>query len=179
MGNLSNLFGSGNNGSVSYTGWFSENDVAIDQTPSTTDAGQMYRFTSSTSADRTLTLPSVDAASDGIIFWIANESAYTITITPNDSSSVWNSGNGYGIELPEKVVICLRYNHSNTTWEIVNKSGGMVKLEGLKLHVPCDFQGTYQPGANTGLLSDLVGRHRVKTFNQAYIESSSNFVGVL
>jgi len=128
----------GNPSSSDYLGWSTENNVTTDQTPATTDSGEMFRFTSSTAADKSLTLPSVGISDDKMTFWIQNDSKYTITIKPSDSDKIWNSGAGYGIELVEKAIVCLRYNHGRTTWDIANKSGGTVRLEGLKLHLPCD-----------------------------------------
>jgi len=161
------------NGSL-YSGWITENDVTTNQTPTTSDLGEMYRFTSSTAADRILTLPSVGSGDNGKILWIENNSDYIITIQPSDSDQVWLSGAGYGIELVERAIVCLRYNHSSTTWEIINKSGGMVRLEGLKLFLPCSFQGTYQPASNYGQMPDLANSHRVDTVANMSIGSAQD-----
>jgi len=161
--------------SNAYVGWSLENDVTTDQTPTTSDVGQMYRFISSTTADRTFTLPSVGATEDGKLFWVANESAYTITVQPSDTDRVWKSGAGYGIELVEDSVVCLRYDHSKTTWEMINKTGGMVKLEGLGLHCNCHEMAIYQGNTDWTLLPDLTKRHSVQISNQAWINPPSAF----
>jgi hypothetical protein len=86
------------------------------------------------SADATFTLPSLGSANDGEIYRFGNLSDYNLIVTPSDSSYIWNSGSGYGIELPDKgTLVALRYNHTDTRWDIVNKTGGRVFIEGLVL----------------------------------------------
>jgi len=154
--------------------WTTENDVTTDQTPATTDAGEMFRFTSATAADRSLTLPSVGSGEDGDFFWIANESSYVITVKTSDDDFIWNSGAGYGVEMLGGTIICVRYDHSATKWEITSKTGGMVRLEGLKLHLPCDILGTQDPGSTAGMMEDIVNKHRIRLLSGTSMGSAGS-----
>lgn len=116
-----------------YQGWATEVEVTADTALTTNDLGKLYRYTSSTSADRTLTLPAVGSGEDGHVVWVQNESAHVITVTPGDSSRVWTSPSGRGIELLPTALVCIRYDHNRTTWDVVNKSGGLVRQEDLRL----------------------------------------------
>lgn len=133
-------------------------DVTTNQTPATSDAGKMYHFTYSTAADRTFTLPSVGSSDDALPFWVQNSSEHLVTVQPSDSDSVWRSGAGYGVELTTDSLCCFRYNHAATRWDIIHKSGGQVRLEGLRVHIP--FNSVVGDTSSTwNRAFDKLGRH--------------------
>lgn len=150
-------------------GWASTSFVTTDQTPATTDAGTLYRYTVATTTNRTITLPSVGSSDDGIMFWVENDSMYTITVKPSDSDSVWTAGSGYGITLFRKSLVCLKYNDTTTNWEIIynnNCNVGLISIEGLKCHIS-DF------GISNGKIKDDAKRHLITaTSTSTIIESS-------
>ena len=98
-----------------------------------------------TAADRTFTIDSLGASEDGYYFAWLNDSNYRLTTTTSDSDSMYNSGAGLGVECPEKGTFCMaRYDHARTHLDIVEKTGGRVMIEGLKLNE------TMQELASTG-----------------------------
>ena len=137
----------------------------------TTDQNAIIELGPLNTADRTFTLPSVGATEDGMIFRCSNDSYYILTIAPADTDHVWNSGAGYGIELPDKgTMVTLRYNHGNTKWDIVAKAGGLVMIEGLKLMCPMEYFVGFNPKTTVNdLVPDLTGNHLGLTTGGIYV----------
>jgi len=120
--------------------WGSEEEVTTNQSPTTSDLNSRYLYTTSTAADRTLTLPSVGSGEDGKWLTVTNASKYTITIAASDSDTIdWPALYVTSIEMLPNTHIVLRYNHANTKWEIVDKQGsGQVRPSGTVLYLPFD-----------------------------------------
>lgn len=128
----------------------------------TSDVGIIIELGALTAAAKEFTLPSVGSADDGLLLFFQNDSYYTLTIGVSDTDHVWNSGAGYGIELPEKgTFVGLRYDHSQTKWDIVQKIGGKVLIEGLKLQLPLNHIQLYDLDniATLATMNDEAGRH--------------------
>ena len=152
--------------------WTTVNSVTTDQSPATSDEGELFIFTSATAGSKTFTLPSVGAGDDGITFYVQNDGEYEVFIRPSDSDSVWTNGDGYGIDLVEKSIVGLKYNHSDTNWKVISKTGGLVKLEGLVLHILPRSIGLKATGSTTnGIVVDEVRRHLVESVNDAAMSS--------
>jgi hypothetical protein len=133
------------------------------------DRGDIIELGSAT-ANRTFTLPSVGAGEDGFQVSVSNNSIYSLTLSVSDTDHIWNSGAGYGVELPKKGMIKLRYDHSKTKWDIVGKAGGKVLIEGLALYEPMNKMGVYQAGASvSGSQPDLTGKHTFKSYGNTVI----------
>ena len=115
------------------------------------------------SADVTFTLPTVGAGDDGLTLWFFNDDPeYVLTVKPADSDTyMYNSGMGYGIDMPDKgTIVKVIYCHSRTQWIVRKEAGGKVMVEGLKLHEPMCGMTLWEPGATTYAQSiDLTGRH--------------------
>jgi hypothetical protein len=100
----------------------------------TEDNDKLITLNSSASGDSVFRLPSMGADNDGEVYRILNDASYVLTVTPNDSSAVWNSGPGYGIDLPDKgTMVSLRYDYARNKWDVLSKTGGKVLIEGLVL----------------------------------------------
>ena len=137
----------------------------------TSDVNKQIILGSATAADRIFTLPAVGAGEDGIVIHFYNDSNFQLTIHPNGTDSVWNAGNGYGVESTKPgSFISLIYDHTNTNWKPMN-SGGFWRVEGLKLWMPltanqmCDVDstietttpdrsGNHAPTVNDGVMFD-------------------------
>jgi len=155
----------------------SKSSVIIDYTMLVTDTGIIKELGATAVADRTFTLPSVDSDDDGLILRCANDSGYVLTIAPSDSDIVWNSGAGYGIELPDKgTMVSLRYDDNNTKWDIIEKVGGQVRIEGLKLMFPMTWMGMPDAvqTANRGRMYDDTDRHIANVLNDTGIQLTSD-----
>jgi len=98
-----------------------------------------------------------------------------ITVKPSDSDFIWNSGAGYGVEMLGGTTICIRYDHSATKWEIINKSGGMVRLEGLKLHLPCETITLYNNSLTNNMVPDKAERNRGYTNGPVSVDNAAKF----
>jgi concanavalin A-like lectin/glucanase superfamily protein len=121
---------------------------------------KLVTLNSSATADASFTLPSVDSSNDGEIYRILNDASYVLTITPNDTSAVWNSGSGYGIDLPDKgTMVSLRYDFTRTKWDILQKTGGKVLIEGLVLMEPMHTLTMQEEGLTGSLTLDKTGNH--------------------
>jgi len=158
--------------------WSTSNEVTTDQTPTTSNFGQRYLFTQSTTADRTITLPSVGESEDGKFFVIENKSGYIITITPGDTDSIWTSGPADSMEIVDQnTTIVVRYDHANTTWDLIFKEGGMVRLSGLKMVMACDeIRTNTWNGTNptTVMGDDLTERHNPYPTNYMHIANAED-----
>jgi len=145
------------------------------------DVGIIIELGALNAADRIFTLPSVGAADDGLLLHFQNDSYYVLTIAPSDSDHVWNSGAGYGIELPEKgTFVSLRYDHAQTKWDIVRKIGGKVLIEGLVLHEPMTKLNVHSVDLSTSNTRgpDLTNKYEVSGVNNILIrkEGDSKFL---
>ncbi len=153
--------------------------------------GEIISLGALTTAIATFTLPAGAPVLEGFIIRILNDSYYNLTITPDSSAEhVWNSGKGYGIELPDKgTLITLRYDHTNTKWDIISKTGGKVLMEGLVLHEPMgniytrrtsDITQGYvldKTSIQYGLINSD-GITQSKTPNSAFAPGSFSFDGI-
>jgi len=143
-------------GTNDYQGWSYQKDLTADYSATVYEDGYLFRYTRATSAGRTLTLPAATSADDGLTIWVQNESAQVITVALSDPGArVWLSGPGYGVELAEPSQVCLRYDAARGTWDIVNKTGGLVRLQGLRMLLSGDDYRLWDPGANYGHIYDL------------------------
>jgi hypothetical protein len=144
------------------------------------DRNVLIVLNSSATNDTTFRLPSVDSSDNGVVYRILNDASYVLTITPNDTSSVWNSGSGYGIDLPDKgTMVKLRYSSSRNKWDILQKTGGKVLIEGLVLHEDMSRAFPIQAeGATNAMSLDLSKRHIGSTIGaiaQLGLPSQSHF----
>ena len=137
--------------------------------------GRIYEFKSNAAAAAEFTLPATPA--DGYKVRIINDSQYTLTVGPGNATDfVWNSGAGYGIELPDRgTMVELRYDATNLKWDILNKVGGKVLVEGLVLDEPMGSLSIYEEDSSSYQTSiDLTGKHKaygrnsVKSFNESF-----------
>jgi hypothetical protein len=109
---------------------------------------ELVTLNSSASGNAVFKLPTVTSANDGEIYRFLNDAEYVMTIKPNDTSAVWNSGSGYGIDLPDKgTMVSLRYDSSRNKWDILQKTGGKVLIEGLKLMEPLSSMTPEESGS--------------------------------
>ncbi len=140
------------------------------------DLGEIIEYGALSSAVGGFTLPNVGQSQNGHIYHILNDSYYNLTIQPYGTEHIWNSGDGYGIELPEKgTMVSLRYNHSGTRWDIINKTGGKVILEGLKLHMVPDPGTRYQNSSlNYQMFPDRTGKHTGQFINDSEFHHEAN-----
>ena len=151
-----------NVGSLGGFNWSTSNEVTTDQTPTTSNFGQRYLFTQSTTADRTITLPSVGTDEDNKWLVVSNFSKYTITIEASDSDTIgWPALNITAIEILPNTQVVVRYDHNNTKWEIAFKVGGQCRPSGTVLYLKCDI-GT-APYSGYIALIDEINRHNVYT----------------
>jgi len=128
----------------------------------TTDLGNMIELGATAAGDKTFTLPSVGSDEDGLVIWVANDSFYTLTLAVSDTDHVWNSGAGYGVEMPDKgTIIAVRYQHSQTKWDIIYKTGGKVLIEGLVLYEPMSQISVY--AAASAATASALDRTETKT----------------
>ena len=136
------------------------------------DAVKTIILSSATSADKIFTLPSLGSDEDGYYFSVVNESDYKLTLTTSDSDSIWNSGAGKGIELPNRgTSLTVRYDHSRTTLDLVEVAGGRVVAEGLALWMPLTELTINLPDLwNT---PDFSGRHMPMAFNTPNMAADS------
>ena len=147
-----------------------------DYTILTSDDGKQIALGLATTADKIFTLPSVGSSEDGLIIHLSNESNYKLTIQPSDNDSVWNSGNGYGIETKSLKAYCtLRYGHATTSWVPLQIGSGLWIIEGLKLWAKLDKITTLDPDnpSISSILRDEANRHRVRLNNGAILSSSA------
>lgn len=117
---------------------------------------------SGASSDATFTIASLSASDDGKYFRFLNDDEHQLTIKPNDSTvAIWNSGDGYGIDLPYKgTVVTLQYDHSRTKFDIIEKTGGRVFIEGLVLYEPMHTITMREAGAaSTAKICDITRQH--------------------
>ncbi|MCW8965221.1 MAG: LamG domain-containing protein [Candidatus Pacearchaeota archaeon] len=124
---------------------------------------KLVTLNSSASGNAVFKLPSVDSSNDGEIYRFLNDAGYVLTIKPNDTSAIWNSGSGYGIDLPDKgTYVELRYDSGRNKWDILQKTGGKVLIEGLVLAEPMNegISKRYGGISNTDSRKlDKSGRH--------------------
>jgi len=110
-------------------------EVTTDQTLTTGDLGKRYLYTSSTTADKTLTLPSVSSSESNKDLWIHNFSDYTITITASDSDTIgWPALAVTSAEILPLTGIRLTYRDNDTRWDISDKFGGQCRPSGTKAY---------------------------------------------
>ena len=124
--------------------------------------GRIYEFKSNAAAAAEFTLPATPA--DGYKIRIINDSQYTLTVGPGNATDfVWNSGAGYGIELPDRgTMVELRYDGTNLKYDILNKVGGRVMIEGLVLDEPMSkiYKFSADNSATAGTAQDITNRHK-------------------
>jgi hypothetical protein len=126
----------------------------------TTDTNTIVELGLSTSDNKTFTLPSVGSSNDGDIYVFLNNSGYKLTIATSDTDSIWNSGAEYGIEMLDRgTLVALRYDHTNTKFDIIHKTGGRVIVEGLKLHVPMNRLFNFDPSDVYYECDEISGLH--------------------
>ena len=142
----------------------------------TSQYGNIIEYNGTVAA--TLTLPSVTSGEDGIIN-VINNSEYTVTVAPSDTFAVWNSGYGYGIDIPDRgTFVTLRSDYTNSKWDIVHKTGGRVMIEGLKLHELFDKSPSFSSVGNstTNHKTDNSGRHSLAfEGGVAYVRGTGKF----
>lgn len=171
---------SGGAGSKGFN-WTIEVAATTNQAPTVDNMLGRYYFTTATVAARTVTLPSVGVDEDGGWFAITNQSAYTITITAADSDTIgWPKLHITAIEILPNTHISLRYDHTLTKWEIVQKVGGQVRPSGTVLYLPMnrmDFEYSNGSGNVFGALKDDTENNMIYTANgtNAYIVSDSSY----
>ena len=136
-----------------------------DYSVSTSDSKKLIVLGAATAADKTFTLPSVGEADDGLVVHVLNDSEYRLRVATSDSDRVWNSGPGYGIDMPDTgTMVTLRYRHSVTKWDVMHKTGGKVLIQGLVLAVPMEPSfGVHSEDTGTAdkPVVDGTGRYRV------------------
>ena len=135
-------------------------DISTDDnyTLTSADRNRLVILNGSAGGHTNFTLP---AGTDGEIYRILNDAEYTLTIKPTGTDAVWNSGNGYGIDLPDKgTMVELRYSSSRGKWDILQKTGGKVLIEGLVLHEPMNQLNVFESSASTySSINDKTVRH--------------------
>lgn len=160
--------------------WTTENDVTTDQSPTTSDLGELYRYTSSTTADRTLTLPSVGSGEDGEWLAIRNAGKYMVYVTASDSDTIgWPSLAVQSLEMLGDSFLILRYSDTHARWEIIEKSGaGQVRPKGTVLYLASRHEGgAYSAtGGYNAAWRDVAERNHMWT-NSAYVSGSQNAFG--
>ncbi len=143
--------------------------VSLQDADFTTDEYQVipeqYALTIAVSAlvtsDKTIKLPAGSATLDGFYIRIYNDSFFNLTVKPDSAVPIWNSGNGYGIDLPNKgTLVKLVYLHALGKWIIQEKTGGRVMIEGLVYQEDMSSLNAQQAGATAYPRSvDLTKRH--------------------
>jgi hypothetical protein len=134
-----------------------------DYTILATDRGKMIELGSATAAAKTFTFDSLGSDEDGYIWTISNDSDYNLTVAVSDTDHIWNSGAGYGVDLPNKgTIILLQYDHATTKLNILpGKTGGKVLIEGLVFHEPMQKLGNVDVDTSTASSNklELTERH--------------------
>jgi hypothetical protein len=143
-------------------GWDNENEVTTNQSPTISDLGERYLYTPATATDRTLTLPSVGEDEDGNWLTITNASEYVIQVDAADSDTIgWPQLVVASIEMLSNSQVVLRYDHSQTKWEIALKRGpGQVRPTGTVLYWRPEFL-TKTDTSDQIFIPDQAERHLV------------------
>jgi len=104
--------------------WTVDNEVTINQSPAVSNLGERYLYTTATAASRTLTLPSVGSSEDGDWLAVTNASEYRMLIAASDSDTIgWPALQVTKVHMEANTQCIFRYDHSNTKWEIIEKTG--------------------------------------------------------
>lgn len=92
-----------------------------------------------TSANQTYALPALSTSNDGHIYHVYKYGAYKLTIQPNGTDAVGDSGAGYGVESMDEgnAGIILVADNSASTWHIMTAVSRWC-VEGLKFYQKFD-----------------------------------------